>query len=111
MLFLSHSYSSTLNNIEINGNNRISDETIKLFIDVNTNEEIDNDKLNNRKMVACPHSSAPSIPLCRDGQFGKREVREEIRHLSDSYNLSRSRALVLAHTLSYFLSCFFFQDN
>ena len=47
ILFLSHSYSSTLSNIEINGNDRISDETIKLFIDVNINEEIDNDKLNN----------------------------------------------------------------
>ena len=46
MLFLSYSYSSILNNIEINGNDRISDETIKIFIDVNINEEIDNDKLN-----------------------------------------------------------------
>ena len=47
ILFLSHSYSSTLNNIEIKGNDRISDETIKLFIDLNINEEIDSDKLNN----------------------------------------------------------------
>ena len=47
MLFLSYSYSGTLNNIEINGNDRISDETIKIFIDVNINEEIDNNKLNN----------------------------------------------------------------
>ena len=28
MLFLSHSYSGALKNIEINGNDRISDETI-----------------------------------------------------------------------------------
>jgi outer membrane protein insertion porin family len=46
LLFLNYSYSSILNNIEINGNDRISDETIKIFIDVNINEEINNDKLN-----------------------------------------------------------------
>ena len=46
MLFLNYSYSSILNNIEINGNDRISDETIKIYIDVNINEEINNDKLN-----------------------------------------------------------------
>jgi len=46
LFFLNYSYSSILNNIEINGNDRISDETIKIFIDVNINEEINNDKLN-----------------------------------------------------------------
>ena len=47
MLFLSYSYSSILNNIEINGNDRISDETIKLFTSVNVNDEINDNKLNN----------------------------------------------------------------
>ena len=37
---------SVLNKIEIIGNDRISDETVKLFISVDINDEIDNFKLN-----------------------------------------------------------------
>ena len=40
-------FSNTLNKIEIIGNDRISDATIKVFIDVEINDEINNDKLNN----------------------------------------------------------------
>ena len=47
LLFLiNHAFSDTLNKIEIIGNDRISDETIKLFISVDINEEINNVKLN-----------------------------------------------------------------
>ena len=47
-LFLStHAFSEILNKIEINGNDRISDETIKLFSSVNVNDEISDNKLNN----------------------------------------------------------------
>jgi outer membrane protein insertion porin family len=47
-LFLStHAFSEILNKIEINGNDRISDETIKLFTSVNVNDEINDNKLNN----------------------------------------------------------------
>ena len=48
IMFFSSSYafSSTLNKIEINGNDRISDETIKLFISVKINDEINDNKLN-----------------------------------------------------------------
>jgi outer membrane protein assembly factor BamA len=43
-LFLSsHAFSEILNKIEISGNDRISDETIKLFISIEVNEQI-NDK-------------------------------------------------------------------
>ncbi|MDB3889144.1 outer membrane protein assembly factor BamA [Candidatus Pelagibacter sp.] len=38
--------SNTLNKIEIIGNDRISDATIKVFIDVEINDEINNDKIN-----------------------------------------------------------------
>ena len=39
-------YSSSLNKIIINGNDRISDETVKLFISVNVGDQINNVKLN-----------------------------------------------------------------
>ena len=43
---LSHSFSDTLNKIEIIGNDRISDETIKLFINVELKDEINEVKIN-----------------------------------------------------------------
>jgi len=47
-LFLSSkAFSDTINKIEIIGNDRISDETIKLFISVNINDKINEVKLNN----------------------------------------------------------------
>ena len=47
LFFLSsHGFSDTLNKIEIVGNDRISDETIKLFIQVELNDQINNNKLN-----------------------------------------------------------------
>ena len=47
-LFLSSkAFSDTINKIEIIGNDRISDETIKLFISVNIKDEINEVKLNN----------------------------------------------------------------
>ena len=48
LLFLfSNAFSDTLNKIEITGNDRISDETIRLFISVDIKDEIDEVKLNN----------------------------------------------------------------
>jgi len=46
LLFLNNAFSETLNKIEIVGNERISKETIKLFISVNVNDEINDTKLN-----------------------------------------------------------------
>ena len=47
LFFLSsHSFSDILNKIEIIGNDRISDETIKLFIKVELKDEINDVKLN-----------------------------------------------------------------
>ena len=43
----SYAFSNTLNKIEIIGNDRISDETIKLFISVDLKDEINDIKLNN----------------------------------------------------------------
>ena len=45
-LFSSYAFSDTLNKIEIVGNDRISNETIKLFISVNINDEINENELN-----------------------------------------------------------------
>src|SRR6056300_1591610 len=47
LLFSSKAFSDTINKIEIIGNDRISDETIKLFISVNIKDEINEVKLNN----------------------------------------------------------------
>ena len=48
LLFLSSkAFSDTVNKIEITGNDRISDETIRLFISVDIKDEIDEVKLNN----------------------------------------------------------------
>ena len=47
LLLTSKAISNTLNKIEIIGNNRISDETIKLFISINKDDEINDVKLNN----------------------------------------------------------------
>ena len=47
LFFLSsYAFSSVLNKIEIIGNDRISDETIKLFISIDINDEINDFKLN-----------------------------------------------------------------
>ena len=46
ILLTVNAFSKTLNKIEVSGNDRISDETIKLFISVNINDEINEDKLN-----------------------------------------------------------------
>lgn len=47
LIFLSsHAVSSTLNKIEIIGNDRVSDETIKLFISIDIKDEINDIKLN-----------------------------------------------------------------
>ena len=47
LLFLSsHAFSNSLNKIEIIGNDRISNETIKLFISTDINDEINDVKLN-----------------------------------------------------------------
>ena len=40
LFFSSNAFSDTLNKIEIIGNDRISDETIKLFISVDIKDEI-----------------------------------------------------------------------
>ena len=44
--FNSHAYSETIGKIIIEGNDRISDETISMFADVKLNDNIDNEKLN-----------------------------------------------------------------
>ena len=46
LFFSSHAFSKVINKIEILGNDRISDETIKLFISVDVNDEINDAKLN-----------------------------------------------------------------
>ena len=46
LLFSSNAFSNTLNKIEITGNDRISNESIKLFINVKLNDEINDDKIN-----------------------------------------------------------------
>jgi outer membrane protein insertion porin family len=46
-IFSSVAYSNTLEKIDIIGNDRISDETIKLFIDLKVNDKINEKKLNN----------------------------------------------------------------
>ena len=46
ILFTVNAFSKTLNKIEVSGNDRISDETVKLFISVNINDDIDDNKLN-----------------------------------------------------------------
>ena len=45
--FVNYALSNTINKITIIGNERISEETIKLFIDIKLSDEIDNNKLNN----------------------------------------------------------------
>ena len=47
MLLSSTAFSKTINKIEIIGNDRITDETIKLFISVSKDDEINDIKLNN----------------------------------------------------------------
>ena len=45
-LFLNSGFTDTIKKIDINGNNRISDETIMLFIGVKINDKIDNNRIN-----------------------------------------------------------------
>ena len=47
LLLTSKAISNILNKIEIVGNDRISDDTIKLFISINKNDEINDVILNN----------------------------------------------------------------
>ena len=52
-LFLSSkAFSDTVNKIEIIGNDRISDETIKLFISVNIKDDINEDYISSSKALA-----------------------------------------------------------
>ena len=46
VFFTTCAFSSSLNKIIINGNDRISDETVKLFISVNVDDQINSLKLN-----------------------------------------------------------------
>ena len=46
IFFSTYAFSDTLEKIEILGNERISDESIKLFINVNISDEIDNSEMN-----------------------------------------------------------------
>ena len=46
MFISNHAFSDTLNKIEIVGNDRISDETIKMFMSVDVKDEINDVKLN-----------------------------------------------------------------
>ncbi|MDC0480869.1 outer membrane protein assembly factor BamA [Candidatus Pelagibacter sp.] len=46
LFFSNYAFSSSLNKIQITGNDLISDETIKLFLDVKINDEIDDNRLN-----------------------------------------------------------------
>ena len=47
LFYSSSAFSKTLNKIEITGNERVSKETIKLFIQVDVNDQINENKLNN----------------------------------------------------------------
>ena len=47
MLLSSKAISNTIDKIEITGNDRITDETIRLFISVSKNDEINDIELNN----------------------------------------------------------------
>jgi len=46
ILFNSSSYSEIVKKIEVYGNDRVSDDTIKMFSDVNINENLDENKIN-----------------------------------------------------------------
>ena len=46
IIFTSHGLSEIIKKIEISGNQRIPDETIKMFSSVNENEDVNNEKLN-----------------------------------------------------------------
>ena len=46
LIFSSFSFSEIIKKIEITGNNRISDETILMFSDVNTEQSVENNKIN-----------------------------------------------------------------
>ena len=46
LLFCFSAKAASIKNIIINGNERISDETILMFADININEQIDNTKIN-----------------------------------------------------------------
>ena len=46
LIFSSFSFSEIIKKIEITGNNRISDESILMFSDVNTEQSVKNNKIN-----------------------------------------------------------------
>ncbi len=46
IFFSNYAFSNILEKIKVVGNDRISDETIKLFMNININDEIDNNKMN-----------------------------------------------------------------
>ena len=46
LVFSSFSFSEIIKKIEITGNNRISDETILMFSDINTEQSVKNNKIN-----------------------------------------------------------------
>ncbi len=47
LLFYSSAYSEVINQIDIFGNNRISDQTVIMFSNINKGDDVDQEKLNN----------------------------------------------------------------
>ncbi len=46
IFYISNSYAATVKNIQVNGNERISKQTIIIFSEIKINEDIDDDLLN-----------------------------------------------------------------
>ena len=95
LFFLSsHGYSYTLNKIEIIGNDRISDETIKLFISIDVKDVIDDDKLNKILKDLYETNFFKDISLKFDNQILSINVQENPIIENISYNGIKSKRIL-----------------
>src|SRR6056300_160595 len=95
LLFLSSkAFSETISKIEINGNDRISDETIKLFISVDVNDEINEIKLNDILKELYDTNFFKNISVNFDNQILSINVIENPIIENISYNGIKSKKML-----------------
>ncbi len=94
LFFSCYAFSETLNKIEITGNDRISNETIKLFISVNIKDEINDTKLNKILKDLYETNFFKDISVNFDNQILKINVKENPIIENITYNGIKSKRIL-----------------
>ena len=94
ILFNSSSYSEIVKKIEVYGNDRVSDDTIKMFSDVNINENLDENKINDILKNIYNSNFFNTVNISLENQTLKITVEELPIIFDISYNGIKSNDLL-----------------